>query len=156
MQNHWLAEIDTQDLIGLAPPLVVVEINPDLTVEDAASFLWQGGPRPPQAMAKKPREGELVEMLRDNRPPKAYWECVTAEIYLLVCTNDRKYATLRKQLDDSAIRAKTPVVWLVASGVSATLGISAALIAGLCAVALYGVIKVGKEAYCEAERGKRT
>ncbi|PHS61394.1 MAG: hypothetical protein COB00_13160 [Alcanivorax sp.] len=106
-------------------------------------------------MAKKPGQREVLEMLSDKRPPKKYWECVKAEVFLLVCTKDKKYANLRKQLDDVTARAQTSAAWLVASGIAATLGISAAVIAGLCAVALYGIIKVGKEAYCEVERAKK-
>lgn len=156
MQEHWLVDIDTQELVALAPPLVVSELNPSFTVEDAASLLCQGGPLPPQAMARNPGQREVLGMLSDERPPKKYWECVKAEVFLLVCTKDNKYAKLRKQLNDSTARAQTPAVWLVASGIAATLGISAAVIAGLCAVALYGIVKVGKEAYCEVERAKRT
>lgn len=156
MQNHWLVDIDIQDLVALAPPLAVSEINPRFTVEDVVNFLCQGGPLPPQAMARKPGQRGALGMLIDERPPKKYWDCVKAEVFLLVCTNDKKYAKLRKQLNDSAARAQTPVVWLVASGIAATLGISAAVVAGLCAAALYGIVKVGKEAYCEVERGKRT
>ena len=116
-----------------------------MSIEDAASFMCKGGPLPPQATDKNK---DALGFITDNRPPKKYWEQIKREICLLICTNEKKYEKLRKTLEKTAENNKGKLTFLVAAGLGETLGLKAASITGLCAVALYAVVKVHKETYC--------
>ncbi|MBE9153636.1 hypothetical protein [Cyanobium sp. LEGE 06113] len=150
MTAMWLKQLDVSDLIAEAPPLAMAELSGSFDIETAASYLWKDGPFPPQG-APKPKGKEMLHYISDDRPPKHFWEHIKHEVFLLVCTKDRKYARLRKSLDAAAENGKVPMTGLIAATIGDKLGVEAAVISGLCAVALYAVLKVDKEAYCSKE-----
>lgn len=151
LSAKWLETLDVNELVAKAPPLAIIEMGGTLSIEDAVSYLYQGGPLPPQGSLDGGKRGTFG-FITDKRPPKKYWECVKKEIYLLICTNDQKYDALRSRLEKYVDNSKTPLIAVIAGAIGDQLGISAVLIAGFCAVALYAVVKVGKETYCSSCR----
>ena len=84
----------------------------------------------------------------DSRPEKKYWDYVRTEMRLFLCTDDKKYKSLWKQIDDMQKKSTTAIVGVIAAFLGSSLGAPATILAGFVAVCLYAVLKVGKEAYC--------
>jgi len=70
------------------------------------------------------------------------------EFHIFLCTDDTKYLELRNKLNDNAGQVSKVVLNLISATLAGYLGITAGAIVGLCAVLLYLVLKIGKEAYC--------
>jgi hypothetical protein len=136
-----LSEIDSRELIYQAPPLFAWEMGIASTDEDVANFLYRGGRLPPQMSI----QGIPPE---DSRPEKKYWDYVRTEMRLFLCTDDKKYKSLWKQIDDMQKKSTTAIVGVIAAFLGSSLGAPATILAGFVAVCLYAVLKVGKEAYC--------
>ncbi len=103
--------------------------------------MYHGGRFQPQASAKP-------GIPDDKRPDKKYWDYVKSEMHLFLCTDDKKYKALWKQITDLQKKSTTAIVGLIATFLGATVGAPATLLSGFVAVCLYAAIKIGKEAYC--------
>lgn len=136
-----LSEIDLLELTAAAPPLIAWKLGIVQTENEVAAFMYRGGPVSPQASAHDPR-GE------DRRPDKTYWEAVKTEMHLFLCTNDNRYQELWKRLAALEGQGTTALVGVIATFMGASIGAPATLISGFVAVCLYGIAKLGKEAYC--------
>lgn len=110
--------------------------------EDVAMFMYRGGPFPPQASAKD----HLIK--EDRRPERKYWTFVKKEIYAFLCTDDKRYYDLWKQIDALQKKSTTAIVGVIATFLGANIGAPATLLAGFISVCLYAAIKLGKEAFC--------
>lgn len=150
MDLDWIAQIDEMELVAYAPPLAFVREGA-FDIEEAAAYLYKGGPFPPELSLKPQRP---FEMRVDDRPPKRYWKQVKKEVYLLICTEDEKYAKLRKRIGKTRKKSGASIAAVVAAVLGDELGAEATLLTGFCAIALFGVVKIGKEAYCEIEKEK--
>ncbi len=136
-----LSGIDLGELAAAAPPLVAWKLGLVENEDQVAAFMYRGGPVSPQASAGgKPGE--------DRRPDKSYWEAVKTEMHLFLCTGDKRYRDLWKRIDALEGKGTTALVGVIATFLGATLGAPATLVAGFVAVCLYGIAKLGKEAYC--------
>ena len=67
-----------------------------------------------------------------------------------MCTDDKKYSKLRGQLSVESTKGTNAIVALISASIGSLLGVQATLLAGFCAVAMYAIVKIGKEAYCSA------
>ena len=140
-----LAEIDARELTYEAPPLFAWEMGVALTDEDVANFMYRGGLFPAQMSTRRmPPE--------DPRPDKKFWNYVKTEMRLFFCTEDKKYKSLWKQIDDMQKKSTTAIVGVIAAFLGSSLGAPATILAGFVAVCLYAALKVGKEAYCGYSR----
>jgi len=83
---------------------------------------------------------------RKSRRRQNYWTRVKKEIHILICTNDRKYATLRRQFTKG--KSQTALVTIICGGIAEYIGGSPAVIMPLVAVALLSFLEVGISAYC--------
>ena len=137
-----LAAITLADLTLEATPLVIWEMGAASTDDDIARFMYRGGPFPPQASLKLPP-------VEDHRPEKKYWDYVKSEMRVFLCTDDKKYRALWKQISELQKKSTTAIVSVIAAFLGASIGASTTLLAGFVAVCLFGVLKVGKEAYCD-------
>ena len=136
-----LSGIDLGELTAAAPPLVAWKLGLVENEDQAAAFMYRGGPVSPQASAGgKPGE--------DRRPDKSYWAAVKTEMHLFLCTGDKRYRDLWKRIDALEGKGTTALVGVIATFLGATLGAPATLVAGFVAVCLHGIAKLGKEAYC--------
>jgi hypothetical protein len=79
------------------------------------------------------------------------WEYVKAEVYDLLCTSSKKYAQER---NDGASTIKN-VITIVATAIASTINVAVGVIIGAVTVALISVLKVGKNAWCEANKSQK-
>lgn len=136
-----LAKIDLGELTATAPPLIAWKLGLVDNEDEVAAFMYHGGTVSPQASTG----GKLD---KDRRPDKSYWEAVKTEMHLFLCTDDKRYRELWKRIEALEGKGTTALVGVIATFLGAMVGAPATLIAGFVAVCLYGVAKVGKEAYC--------
>jgi hypothetical protein len=77
-----------------------------------------------------------------------YWYAVKKEISILVCTDDKKYKSLRTQLNTLGTKSQTAVVSMIAAAMAAYIGAIAGLLVPMCALVLLAMMRVGKNAFC--------
>jgi len=76
--------------------------------------------------------------------PLEYWERFKGESHLLLCTNNQKYAPLRKELSQYGGKTQLTIVSTIAASVAASVGVVAGAMVPLCAICLIAVLKMGK------------
>ena len=145
-QSELLAHLNTSELAVEATALMAWEIGAVDDMESVAQFMYRGGPWPPQASARPPRHIKLSE--DDPRPEKKYWLMVKEELRSFLCTNDKKYKELWSRISALEKNGTSAIVLVISGYLGERFGLHASLLAGFVAVFFYGVIKVGKEAYC--------
>ncbi len=115
---------------------------------------WDGTPEEHWVDEKKLVRKEDTEKQRKLDDQKSrYWDQVKKEIRILLCTKDRKYTKLRKNLDAYAVHSKQTIVAIVAAGIGSSIGIAGGIITGLVAIALFAIARIGISAYCALEAG---
>jgi hypothetical protein len=85
-----------------------------------------------------------------------YWANLKAEFRLLICTNDKKYASVRRQMAAAVKKSQTTLVSTVAAALAVHLGVAAGLIAPFCALCLIALLRTGREAFCRGAEMKAT
>jgi len=80
-----------------------------------------------------------------------YWRSLKHEFHLLVCTDDKKYAALRKQLEGFGKHADKAVVAAIATAMASVVGVLASVLASFVAILLIAFLKLGKEAFCAVD-----
>lgn len=100
-------------------------------------------------ITKLPKRGFTPCLPTHNRKkPKNFWKSVKQEFFILVCTENKKYDSLRKKVIENLENGKTITVGIIASVIAKYLGVTVGSITGFIAILLYFLFKVGKEAYC--------
>jgi hypothetical protein len=103
------------------------------------------------------REGQLVQLKRAKFAAKAVvpkqrpslLRSVEKEIHSLLCTNSRRYASLRAAFfSGSGRHSQTVVVSSIASIIASTFNVALGLVTSLVALCLLAALKVGVGAYC--------
>lgn len=82
--------------------------------------------------------------------PPAYWQNLKNEFRLLVCTNDKKYSSLRKELGLENQRSQTVIVSMIAVALAHSVGVAAGTLTPFCALCLLALGRMGKEALCKS------
>ncbi len=94
---------------------------------------------------KSEPEGKIVLA---PAPRAGYFERVKRELRILICTDDKKYAKLRKTMTSK--NNERAIIAAIAAGVGAVLGLAAAIVMPFVAMAMMFFLQVGKNAYCSA------
>lgn len=81
------------------------------------------------------------------------WEKVKAEFRILLCTEDAKYADLRKQASELTGNYTATLVAVVSTAIAVTLSTTAALLTPLVSLLILAVARVGKNAICSLHWG---
>jgi hypothetical protein len=79
-----------------------------------------------------------------------HWALVKKEIHLLLCTDDKKYAGLRRLVGGK--KSQTYIVSALSAGIADYIGVAAGVITPFVAIALWGFIEVNINAYCAGHR----
>lgn len=79
-----------------------------------------------------------------------YWDACKNEFRIFLCTDDDKYATVRRELRKHAGKSQTVLVGTISAAIGATVGVVAGALTPLVALCLIVALKIGKEAYCKA------
>ncbi len=103
-----LNSLDPLLLTAEASPLVMWDVGITDDPEKIVQYMYHGGPLPPQASSKPPRPHH-----EDPRPDRKYWEYVKTEMRIFLCTDDKKYRDLWKQIKASGERSTTVVVGIM-------------------------------------------
>ena len=77
-----------------------------------------------------------------------YWRALKKEFRLFLCTDDKRYADLRKKLDAAGTKSQTTIVSMIAASVAAHVGAVAGTLVPLCALILLAGARLGKNAIC--------
>jgi len=86
------------------------------------------------------------------KPPRNYWFEIRKELYLLLCTKDNKYKTLRSQLKKNSSTTSATILSMISVTVTAQLGAAIGITTPLVALFLYSVLKIGVNGYCNILR----
>jgi hypothetical protein len=78
------------------------------------------------------------------------WEQAKTEFRVLVCTNDPRYASVRKQAAKLSPNQTTAFVSCLSAGLGAVIGVSATVLAPLIGLLLLTLIRLGMETFCRA------
>jgi hypothetical protein len=92
---------------------------------------------------------------RLDGPAMAYtpqlWNEFKKEFHIFLCTKNRKYTSLRKRLSKSGTNTQLAIVSSISAAVGGSFGVVAGSLIPVCAICLIAVLKMGKEAFCEAK-----
>lgn len=81
-------------------------------------------------------------------PKEAYWARLKEEIHLLICTDDKRYAALRKKIAVGGGKSQTAIVGVIAAAIASNIGLLEGAVTPFVALMLIGVLEVGKNAFC--------
>lgn len=77
---------------------------------------------------------------------KSLWDYVKAEIYEYFCTKSAKYRVERTKAEQTLKNVLT----ILATAIAAQFNLAVGVVAGAVTVAVISVVKIGKNAWCEA------
>jgi hypothetical protein len=77
-----------------------------------------------------------------------YWDQLKQEFKKLLCTSDKKYASLRKEVSTASNKAYTTIVSSIAAVMASQFGVVPGVLMPFCALILIAILKLGKEAFC--------
>jgi hypothetical protein len=118
---------------GFAHRGFVLKISPEFTIEE---------------VGKQINRGEFgFQYFSDPM----YWVAFKKEFHILLCTKHRKYRKLRSNLAKSNDKAQLAVVTGISAAIAGSLGVVAGELVPICAICLIAVLKLGKEAFCQAK-----
>jgi hypothetical protein len=80
----------------------------------------------------------------------AAWPLLKNEFRILMCTNDKKYASIRKEFSKAGSKTQLAIVSSIAAAVGASLGVVLGSLVPFCAICFIAVLKMGKEAFCHS------
>jgi hypothetical protein len=89
-------------------------------------------------------------MLYATKPK--YWSALKREFRRLVCTNDKRYSTLKARLNAAGSKSQLTLVSTIAVAVSAHVGVAAGVLVPFCSLCLIALVKLGKEAFCDIQQ----
>jgi hypothetical protein len=141
-----ISKLDETELLAACPYISILneqKIDVD-TLGYGLSLTFQGwGPR---GMA-----GKAQNYLGFLTLPRDYWAEVKKEIYLLICTKDRKYAAIRTHFKKKSNASTTAIVGMLSATVATQIGAAAGIVTPLVALLLYGLLKVGVNSWCNLQ-----
>jgi hypothetical protein len=80
-----------------------------------------------------------------------YWVRLKDEFRLLLCTKDKKYNSLRKELSTASKKSQTAIVSMIAVAMASQFGVISGALVPFCALCLIAVARLGKEAFCDGK-----
>jgi hypothetical protein len=101
-----------------------------------------------------PREGDTFEELGQRISPK-FWDSLKDEMYLFICTQDKKYASLRMQLSKAGTESQRKIVAWIAAAMAGYIGASMAPMVSLCALGLLLLLIFPKNAFCAQMKAQK-
>jgi hypothetical protein len=81
-----------------------------------------------------------------------YWAELKEEMRILICTKDKKYADVRKQIDSVGAKSKTVILTSITAALAPHIGIAEGALVPGCAVLLYAVLRMGRNVLCQKQK----
>ena len=97
----------------------------------------------------KMSRGGRVTVGKKSRRRQSYWARVKKEIHIFLCTNDKKYAGLRRQI--SGMKSQTVIVGALSVGIADYIGVVPGMIIPFVAIGLRGFIEMNINVYCAGQ-----
>ena len=158
----WVEKLTEDELFDLINPLTEIDI---LESDDPNLFdLWEELGIEQQIfnneLKKRIETEHSIDIIGKRMLPRAidgyaqyiswpdYWWQFKNEFKLLVCTQDKKYQTLRKKLIKKADKSHTTIVSAIAAVVAANFGVTAGVLIPFVAMCLIAILRMGIEAFC--------
>lgn len=138
-----ISKLNEAELIAVCPYISIMN-EQKMPIDDlgySLSLTFQG--RGPFAMAHDDHRCIGFMTL-----PRDYWAEIKKEIYQLICTKDRKYASIRTHFRKNQNTSTTAIVGMVSATVGSQLGAAAGIVTPLVALLLYSLLKVGVSSWC--------
>jgi hypothetical protein len=104
---------------------------------------WLDAKAPPP---ERPSDPPVVHLQVASFWP--YWDAFKIEFKLLLCTKNRKYSSLRRELRKQKGTAQPALVSVISAAIGANLGTMGVVIAPIVVMSLMTVLSIGREAYC--------
>jgi tetrahydromethanopterin S-methyltransferase subunit G len=136
-----------KELLNIAPPLFALESGKVSSIDEIVDSMCSDGV---SISDSYPRKGGLsIKSSSNTRPKKEYWPLVKDEFRIFLCTNNDKYTVLWKKLAQLEDKSTTTIVAVISAYMGSKIGVEGGLLSGLVAVCLFGMLKIGKEAFCQ-------
>jgi hypothetical protein len=97
----------------------------------------------------KKKNGGPVRQKPSSQP--RYWLRVKRELHILLCTNDKKYASIRRHLGSEGKATQAFITSSITTAVVPFAGASATIIGPLVTIGLIALLRVGTNAWCAGQ-----
>ncbi len=81
----------------------------------------------------------------------SFWEKVKEEVYLFICTDDKKYKTERNLIGKNFKEVAT----IIATAIAATFSFGTGVVIGIVTNILISIVKINQNAWCELQKEKK-
>jgi hypothetical protein len=151
---------------GLVRALSQQDVSPELvrllSIDEAARSLQRGLLYPGSTSktakkakkvkaAKKSKKARKVRSTGAHQVQPNYWKRVKHELHILICTNDRRYETLRRYIGKESKTTQVALVSTISAGIGAYLGMTATVIGPFVTLGLMALLQVGTNAWCAGQ-----
>ena len=152
---------------GLVRALSRQDISPELvrvlSIDEAArllqSMLYPGSTLKTAKKATQVKMAKKAKKSHSEAPRKLgrtgvrqvqpnYWKRVKRELHLLICTNDQRYETLRRDIGKESKTTQIALVSTISASIGAYLGMAATMIGPFVTLGLMALLQVGRNAWC--------
>jgi len=133
-EDRWWRSLDPEVLAGELPPELMTRWK-IVGIDGAGSLLT-----------------EYLDPGASRMAGTTYWTELKREFRALVCTEDEKYADVRRSLGSAGAEARVIAVAVISAAIGAELGFAAGALAPFCLLCLIALVRLGKEAFC-TDRG---
>jgi hypothetical protein len=90
----------------------------------------------------------MVDRYIDNNQGD-FWGRFKDEFYILVCTNDKKYSDLRRQITQYGGKSQVALTSAISAAMAVNLGVTVtAVLVPLCAICLLVILRLGRNTFC--------
>ena len=93
--------------------------------------------------------GGTSDGIDNNYYADTYWNRFISELHILLCTNNKKYAALRRRIVSAGSRSQVAITSAISAGLAQYVGIAAGFIVPVCALCLVSLLTLGREAFCQ-------
>ena len=147
MQGRQFARVLNERLTERGLARIINERRHITSAKKTGRMTVRAGP-PPQVGKKTKMRRKAAKKGSRERP--TYLARVKKEFHILICTNDKRYASLRRSF--SKKESQTVIVATLVGGIADYLGISAATVTPIVALSLLTFLQVGVNVYCAGKR----
>ena len=146
---------------------ISLELVRTLSVDEAARLLQRGllYPGSTPKTAKKAKKVKMAKKAKKSRRSVTrkvgstgvrqvqpnYWKRVKRELHILICTNDRRYETLRRYIGKESKTTQVALVSTISASIGAYLGMAATVIGPFVTLGLMALLQVGTNAWCAGQ-----
>jgi hypothetical protein len=92
----------------------------------------------------------------ENLGASVLWRNFKKELRVLLCTDDREYAEVRKKIKDASKVTNTVIIPTIAAEVGHKIGVAAGVLTPFVALALLSIARIAKQMWCKASSENET